>query len=87
VQILLLFVSLVLLASALVGERGLVATYRARRQAQALVADIEALRTENAALRQEAHHLQADPGAIERAARRDLGLVRPGEVVVLIAKP
>ena len=82
----LLFVSVVLLVNALVGERGLVATRRARQDATALTAGIAQLRAENAALQEEARRLKEDPTAIERAARRDLGMIRPGEIVVLIKR-
>jgi len=82
--IFLLFVSMMLLANALVGERGLVATRQAGEQARALTADIDELKAENAALRERARRLKEDPAAIERAARRDLGMARPGEIVVLI---
>ncbi len=36
----------------------------------------------NAALKIDVEALKQDPGAIERIARRDLGLVYPGELVV-----
>ncbi len=83
----LLFVSVTLLANALVGERGLIATRQVRQQAQALTADIDQLKVDNAALQEEARRLKEDPAAIERAARRDLGMARPGEIVVLVKRP
>jgi cell division protein FtsB len=42
----------------------------------------EALRTELAALESEADRLQHDPLAVESAIRADLGLARPGEIIV-----
>jgi cell division protein FtsB len=39
---------------------------------------------ENARLRAEVHALRHDLGAVERVAREELGLVRPGEVVFQI---
>jgi cell division protein FtsB len=39
----------------------------------------EKLREKNARLRREARALAGDPAALERAAREDLGYVRPGE--------
>jgi len=84
--IFLLLVSVVLLANALVGERGLIASRQARQQAQALTADIDQLKADNAALRDQARRLKEDPVAIERAARRDLGMARPGEIVVLVKR-
>ena len=81
---LLMFATAVLLVDALVGERGLVATTRARRQAAELQADVDRLREENARLRETADRLKSDPSAIESAAREKLGLIHEGEVLVII---
>ena len=88
-QLLLVFVTLVLVIDALVGEKGLLETRRARRQHQELTASIDRLRTENAALREETRRLREDPSAIESLARQELGLIRPGEVLFIVrdAKP
>jgi cell division protein FtsB len=83
-QLLLVFVTLVLVINALVGERGLMETLRARRHHQELVTSIERLRAENARLRDEARRLLADPATIEGLARRELGLIKPGEVLFII---
>ncbi len=71
-------------ANALVGDQGLLATKRARRQHDDLAATIARQRAENARLREEARRLREDPAAIEEIARRDLGLIRPGEKVFII---
>ena len=88
-QMLLVFVTLVLVINALVGERGLTETLRARRQHQELVTAIERLRTENARLRDEARRLRSDPSTIEALARQELGLIKPGEMLFIVkdAKP
>lgn len=39
---------------------------------------------ENAGLREQARRLHEDPAMIERIARQDLGLVRPGEILVVL---
>lgn len=83
-QMLLVFVTLVLVINALVGERGLMETLRARRQHQELVGSIERLRIENARLREEARRLRTDPGTIEALARQELGLIKPGEMLFII---
>jgi cell division protein FtsB len=83
-QLLLLFVTLVLILNALIGERGLMETLRARRHHQELVTAIERLRTENARLREEARLLLSDPGTIEALARQELGLIKPGEMLFII---
>jgi cell division protein FtsB len=81
---LLMFATAVLLVDALVGERGLVATTRARRQWAELNASVEQMRAENARLRAVAAQLETDPMTIESLARETLGLVRPGEVLVVV---
>ena len=37
---------------------------------------------DNAKLRKEVEALRSDPQAIERAAREELGFIRPGEIVI-----
>jgi cell division protein FtsB len=83
-QWLLIFVASVIVVDGLVGERGLLAMMRARRQNEKMTAAIVRLRAENARLREEARRLKEDPGLIEAIARRDLGLIRPGEKVFII---
>jgi cell division protein FtsB len=84
VQALLLFVSLVIVVDGLVGDRGLLAMIRARREYDQAAAATARQRAENAHLREEARRLREDPAAIEEIARRDLGLIRPGEKVFII---
>ena len=83
-QMLLIFVTLVLVINALVGERGLMETLRARQQHHDLVSSIDKLKTENARLREEARRLRTDPGTIEALARQELGLIKPGEMLFII---
>jgi cell division protein FtsB len=83
-QLLLVFVTLVLIVNALIGDRGLMETLRARRQFQELVMSIERLKGENARLRDEARRLRSDPATIEALARQELGLIRPGEMLFII---
>ena len=78
------FVVCVLVVDALVGEQGLVATMRARRQYDHLASDLARVRAENSGLREEARRLREDPAAIEEIARRELGLISPGEKLFII---
>jgi cell division protein FtsB len=78
------FVVCVLAVDALVGDHGLVATIRARKQYNQLAADLARLRNENAGLREEARRLREEPAAIEEIARRELGLMSPGEKLFII---
>jgi cell division protein FtsB len=83
-QLLLAFVTLVLIMDALAGEKGLLETVRARRQHRELTASIERIRSENAQLREQARRLREDPSAIESLAREELGLIRPGEMLFIV---
>ena len=83
-QLLLAFITLVLLIDALVGERGLVERLRAREQHQAAAALLTAARAENARLRERARLLKEDSSTIESLARKELGLLRPGELLFII---
>jgi cell division protein FtsB len=84
VQSLLLFGAFIIVIDGLVGDRGLLAMMRARRQYDTAVATLARQRAENARLRDEARRLRDDPAAIEEVARRELGLIRPGEKVFII---
>lgn len=74
----------ILIANALVGDRGLPANLRIRREHRELEAAIAALRATNQRLQLEAQRLRNDPAAIEELARRELGLVRPGERLFIV---
>ena len=81
---LLLFVTVVLVVDALVGDKGFLETLRARRQARALAQSLQDKRQENARLRDYTARLRSDPRAVEEIARRELGLIRPGEVLFIV---
>ena len=81
--VLLIFIGMIVL-DALVGDRGLMATLRARRENHELASNIASQRLENARLAEQARRLREDPRAIEEVARRELGLIRPGEKVFIV---
>jgi cell division protein FtsB len=83
-QWVLVFVSCVLVVDAVVGEKGLLAMMRARQQYRALEDSLARARSENARLREEARRLREDPVTIEEIARRELGLIKPGERLFII---
>jgi len=84
VQILLLLAASAIIVDVLVGDRGLLAMLRARHEYDQLVASVSRQRAENSRLRDQARRLREDPGAIEEIARRELGLIRPGERVFIV---
>jgi len=87
VHLLLIFVTLVLVVDALIGEKGLMESMRARRRYREVAASLDALRHANAKLRDEVRRLNEDPATIESVAREELGLIRPGEVVFIFKDP
>jgi cell division protein FtsB len=84
VHVLLLFVASVIVVDALIGDRGLVAMLRARHEYDELTGSIARQRAENARLRETVRRLREDPAAIEEVARRELGLIKPGERVFIV---
>ena len=84
-RFLVVLVASLLVGNALIGERGLITMVRANRDLFALSQMIAALRAENEGLRDEARRLLEEPQAIEELARRELGLIRPGERLFIVA--
>jgi cell division protein FtsB len=73
-----------LVVGSLFGDRGILQLLRQRERTEALARDIEKLREENRALAEEIVSLRRDPAAVERLAREELGLARPGESVFVL---
>ena len=84
IDLALTFFAVILLINAVVGDRGLFETWRARRQFATLEQNLSTLRGENLQLRDQARRLREDPRTIESLARQDLGLIRPGEILVVV---
>lgn len=83
--LLLCFLGLLLLLS-LLGDRSLFELYRMVRIKADLEHQIETLKREKTLLRQEVEAMRRFPSRAEEIARRDLGLVRPGEIVYQFRK-
>ena len=76
------FVALVV--GSLFGDGGVLQVLAQRERRAALQRQIEDLRQENNRLAAEISALRRDPRAVERIAREELGLARPGETVFVI---
>ena len=72
---------LAMMAFTVWGDRGLLAMWRMQHDLERLVREIEIVEQKNATLAHEAQRLRSDLGYIEKIAREELGLVRPGEIV------
>jgi cell division protein FtsB len=75
---------LVMLVHDVFGTHGFLAMRRTQNEIKKVKADLEQLSKENAALEQEVKDLNSDPRLIEKIARDDLGLARPGEIIIRI---
>lgn len=84
VQYGLVFVGCVLVMDALVGEKGLLEMLKKRQEYRALEQSLAAIRADNARLSEEVRRLQEDASAIEDLARRELGLIKPGEKLFIL---
>ena len=66
------------------GDAGLGDLRRVDSQAQAVEQEIEQLRNDNERLERQIEELQRQGFQVERIAREELGLARPGEVVLML---
>lgn len=81
----LLFCALALVIDALAGERGWIANSRNQRQVEQDEQDLAAKRRENAELTDYKDRVKRkDPATLEEIARREHGLIRPGEKLFII---
>ena len=60
---------------------GLLAMLRTQKEIQQIREQIGKIDAENKSLSNEVNALRTDPKAIERIAREDMGLARPGELI------
>lgn len=84
IRLLILTFAAIMLIDAIVGDQGVVALGRARREFDQTTEHLRRLQAENDLMRERNRRLREDRDALEEAARRDLGLMRPGEKVFII---
>ena len=63
---------------------GYLAMRRTQQEIKKVNADIKRLDKDNVQLQEEVKELRSDPRKIEKIARDELGLARPGEVIIKI---
>ena len=66
------------------GERGLLNNMNLRQRNASRKASNEELSAQNDALTEEIRRLREDPAAVEELARRQLGLIRDGELLIIM---
>lgn len=82
----LLLIGLVLLGlQDVFGTHGVLAMHRSQKEAEEMRNEIKELNDENRQLEDHVKDLKSDPAEIERIAREDMGLARPGEYIFKLA--
>ncbi len=71
----------VLIVHEIFGQNGYLALRRQQKELQALQQQIQKLRRENDQMEEQIKALRSDPKAIERLAREQMHLARPGELI------
>ena len=66
------------------GTHGVLAMRRSQQQAANIQREIDQLNQENQKMQDRVRSLKSDPAAIERIAREEIGLARPGEYIFKI---
>jgi cell division protein FtsB len=74
-----------LLLQDIFGTHGLIAMRRSQQEAAQVQQEIDRLDEENRQLQNSVQSLKSDPTAIERIAREEMGLAKPGEYIFKIA--
>jgi cell division protein FtsB len=80
----LVLVFLALLVHEIFGEHGYLALRRQKKELQSLQQQILKLQQENQELEKQIESLKSDPKAIEKLAREQMRLARPGEVIYVL---
>jgi cell division protein FtsB len=69
------------------GAHGYLAMRRSQKQIEELRGEIERLNRENQQLAEHVNALKTDPETIEKIAREEMGLARPGEMIFKLGAP
>jgi cell division protein FtsB len=80
------FIFFVLIITSFFGKRGLIEIYRTKRKQEALLQKVEHLEAKKAKLERDIEELKKNPKAYEATARKKLGLVKEGEIVIIDKK-
>lgn len=88
-KVLLVFLAtlcVVLLGLGIFGNNGIITYRELKRSYVELQSKVSAIEEENKRLAEEIYLLKNDPSYIERIAREELGMVKPGEVIFHVRK-
>jgi cell division protein FtsB len=77
----LILVCIALIVHEIFGQHGYLALRRQQRELESLQQQIRQLQKENEELEQQIKALKSDPKAVERLAREQMRMARPGEII------
>jgi cell division protein FtsB len=77
---------LVMVVTSVFGKKGVMDIRRARLRLADLDLEIQRLSAEKLRLEAEIHELEKNPKAVEKEARGDMWLIKPGEKVIVVPK-
>jgi len=75
---------LITIFTVIFGKKGVMDIHQAKKELAGLEAELSRLQSEKNRLMKEIERLEKDPRAVEKQAREKLGLVAPGEKVIII---
>jgi len=78
---------LALLVHDIFGTHGFIAMRRTQKEIEQIRDEIGRINNENKSLADQVNSLKTDPKAIERIAREEMGLARPGELIFKLPDP
>jgi len=81
-----LFVA-VLLVHNIFGAHGFMAMRRTQKEIEKVQKDLDRLHSENRQLQEDVKALRTDPRLIEKIARDELFLAKPGEIIINLPQP
>lgn len=79
--------ALALLMQAVFGTNGFLTVQAKHRELQRLSRKIHQLKQENQALQKNVQDLRSNPATIERYAREELHMAKPGETIYMLPEP
>jgi cell division protein FtsB len=84
VRTVLVLVLVLAVADGVFGERGLLANIDVRQRIAAKQSSIDEMTTRNDTLTEEIRRLREEPSAVEELAREELGLIKDGELLIIL---
>ena len=73
-------------AALVFGERGLMDVHQSKKELREILTKVKAKKEAVASIKSEVLRLETDPEALEKVAREQLNLAKPGEIIILLPR-